>query len=297
MPLLLAVYSTATQAAPLVIGHRGFPALYPDHTLVGYEAAVRAGADYIEPDLVPTADGVLVARHENLLSDTTDADRLFPDRITTKTIDGESHTGVFSEDLSFDELRTLRARQPLDFRPHDHDGQHPVPTFDEVLALANRLQDELGRPVGVYPETKHPTWFDSQGLSLEEPMLASLEAAGRSQDGVFIQSFEGGNLRELDRATELPLVRLLPWDLVVGKRDVKRAAKYADGLGLHKSQVTPQVIAWAHDRGLVVHVYTFRSEAQYLGEGETAEQELRRFYAMGVDGVFADDTGVAVRAR
>ena len=150
------------------------------------------GADFIEPDLVSTKDGVLIARHENEIGGTTDVADRFPDRKRTKTIDGQSITGWFTEDFTLAEIKTLRARERLAFRSHAYDGQFQVPTFDEVIELAQQLGAARGRPIGIYPETKHPTYFRSIGLPLEEPLLASLEKHGwnRQDAPVFIQSFE-----------------------------------------------------------------------------------------------------------
>ncbi|MFD2352842.1 glycerophosphodiester phosphodiesterase family protein [Nonomuraea ferruginea] len=201
---------------PVVIGHRGASAHRPEHTLLSYEAAIAMGADYIEPDLVPTKDGVLVARHENEISQTTDvAERAeFAGRRATKTIDGRAVTGWFTEDFTLAELKTLRARERVpDLRPDNtaFDGTAQIPTFEEVVELA------LRHGVGVYPETKHPTYFDSIGLSLEEPLLETLERNRVRK--AYIQSFETANLRELSGRTRLPLVQLIgatgaPYDWV-----------------------------------------------------------------------------------
>src|SRR6266851_2623815 len=137
---------------PLIIGHRGTAGHRPEHTLEGYRLAAEMGADYIEPDLVSTKDGVLVARHENEIGGTTDIAEKFPDRQRTKMIDGTPVTGWFSEDFTFAEIKTLRAKERLPFRSHGWDGQYEVPTFDEVIELAQQLGRELGRPIGVYPE-------------------------------------------------------------------------------------------------------------------------------------------------
>src|SRR3954453_10990993 len=211
--------SAQRAARPIVIGHRGAPAYRPEHTLASYELAIEMGADYIEPDLVSTKDHQLVVRHENDITETTDVAQHpeFAARRTTKVIDGVSHTGWFTEDFTLAELRTLRAveRVPAT-RPANtaFNGLFEIPTFQEVIDLARREH------VGIYPETKHPTYFDSIGLSLEEPLVAALERNGldRRDAPVFVQSFEVGNLRELDRETKVPLVQLIdatgaPFDL------------------------------------------------------------------------------------
>ncbi len=163
MLLLMLQASAAATSRPLIIGHRGASGHRPEHTLEGYRLAAEMGADFIEPDLVPTKDGILIARHENEIGGTTDAAERFPDRKRTKVVDGQSITGWFSEDFTLAEIRTLRAKERLAFRSHAYDGRFLVPTFDEVIELAERLARELGRPIGIYPETKHPTYFRAIG--------------------------------------------------------------------------------------------------------------------------------------
>jgi glycerophosphoryl diester phosphodiesterase len=282
----------ASADGPIVVGHRGASAYRPEHTIAAYELAVAMGADYIEPDLVATKDGALVARHENDISETTDVAEHgeFAARRTTKVIDGTSHTGWFTEDFTLAELKTLRAteRRP-DLRPSNTalDGRYEVPTLQEVIDLAER------EGVGLYPETKHPTYFDGLGLSLEEPLLRALRRNGLDRRGakVFIQSFETANLKELDEQTELPLVQLIgsagaPADLVaagdrrtyddlVTREGLDDIAEYADGIGPAKKRIVPwdaedrlgeptTLIADAHARGLLVHPFTFRPENEFL---------------------------------
>jgi glycerophosphoryl diester phosphodiesterase len=328
--------SWATPADTTLIAHRGASGYRPEHTLAAYEVAINQCADYIEPDLVSTKDGVLVARHENEIGGTTDvATRSeFADRETTKVIDGTETTGWFTEDFTLAELRTLRAKERLpEVRPDNtvFDGLYQVPTFDEVLDLARHSRTCDGRRVGVYPETKHPTYFDSAGLSLEEPLLADLRrnemAGGRSP--VFIQSFETSNLKDLDRRTRLPLVQLVdcsgaPYDLVaaedprtyedlVTRAGLRAIARYADGVGLCKSVMIPRnaddtlgeptsVIRDAHRAGLEVHGWTFRLENQYLpAEFRSSDDpnapgnmaaEIRVFLEAGMDGFFTDHPDV-----
>ena len=277
---------------PLVIGHRGASGYRPEHTLSSYRLAIEMGADLIEPDLVSTKDHVLVARHENNIVETTDvaSHPEFADRRTSKTIDGVRMEGWFTEDFTLAELRTLRARERLPMlRPANtvFDGLDQVPTLQEVIDLAKRHH------VGIYPETKHPTYFDSIGLSLEEPLLATLRANGYAgpRAPVFIQSFETANLKELHRKTRLPLVQLLdelgrPYDFVVSgdPRTYKdlatpgglaEIATYADGVGTNKNLIVPRdaqgnlqqpttLVRDAHRAGLVVHPWTFRRENNFL---------------------------------
>ncbi|MEL6554742.1 MAG: glycerophosphodiester phosphodiesterase family protein, partial [Cyanobacteria bacterium J06621_11] len=183
---------------PLVIAHRGASGDFPEHTLEAYRAAIAAGADFIEPDLVTTKDGVLIARHEPLLDDTTNVAEIFPDRIATKNLDGFETTGYFAEDFTLEEIKQLRAVQSRDFRDPAFDGLFEIPTFQEVIELVQEVEAQTGVKVGVYPETKHPTFFDQQGLSLEEPLIEVLKETGFTDPSrIFIQSFEFQNLIEL----------------------------------------------------------------------------------------------------
>jgi glycerophosphoryl diester phosphodiesterase len=198
---------------PLVTGHRGAPGYLPDHTLEGYKLAIEMGADYIEPDLVATKDGHLIARHEPNIGGTTDVAEKFPEsRKSTYIVDGAPVTDYFATDFTLEEIRTLRAVQPLpDERPTEFDGQFKIPTFEEVLALAKREGRKRGRPVGVYPETKHPTFHEQHGLPLERRVVAALREAGlnHKRAPVIIQSFEQSNLRFLNRITPVTLAQLV----------------------------------------------------------------------------------------
>ncbi|MCW2830040.1 MAG: glycerophosphodiester phosphodiesterase [Aeromicrobium sp.] len=281
-----------------VFAHRGASGYRPEHTLASYELAIRLGADYIEPDLVSTKDGVLVARHENEISGTTDvADRPdFAQRKTTKLIDGVPISGWFTEDFTLRELKTLRAKERLPaVRPGNtrYDGRFEVPTFDEVLTLARREGRKRGRTIGVAPETKHPTYFRSIGLPLERPLLRQLRRHGLDspRSKVLIQSFETSNLRALSTETRVPLVQLTsakgaPYDLVaqgdartyadlMTPAGLRRIATYADWLGPEKNSIIPRdaqgfltqptpVVKDAHRAGLKVVTYTFRDENQFL---------------------------------
>ncbi len=302
---------------PLVIGHRGSPGVLPDHTLAGYRRAVEQGADLIEPDLVSTKDGVLVARHENNLAETTDVASKFPDRKTDKVIDGESISGFFTEDFTLEELKTLRAVQPMESRPHQHDGTLPLATFDEILALRKTLEDEVSRPIGVYPEAKHPTYFEQIGLPLVPKIRAALEANALlgSEAPVILQSFETGTF---DGFADTGVSRILlvggPDDRPANDpdgptyaellSDLPALAKHIDGLGVHKSAIYNEdgptgLVDEAHAAGLFVHVYTFRSEPEQLGPAADGDpqREVERFFELGVDGVFADYPDVAFAAR
>jgi glycerophosphoryl diester phosphodiesterase len=325
-------------AQPLVIGHRGASGYRPEHTLASYTLAARMGADYIEPDLVSTKDGVLVARHEPNITGTTDVKDHpeFADREKTKTIDGVTETGWYTEDFTLRELKTLRARERLPLvRPENTKFTDlQIPTFQEVLDLRARLSRELHRPLGVYPETKHPTYFRSLGLPIEPRLVRALNRYGLNRRGapVFVQSFETGNLRALDPWLKVPLVQLLDTKTKVIPGDgrtygelatpdgLRGIARYAEGVGPSKDYIVPRDAAGrslsptsfvrdAHAAGLKVHPYTFRRENQFLplelrlGSDPNApgnlKAEIRQFFALGVDGVFTDnpDIGVAARRR
>lgn len=260
IPVGSAIAATLTGKAPIVIGHRGASGYRPEHTLAAYQLAIEMGADYIEPDVVSTKDGVLIARHENEISETTDvANRAeFANRKTTKTIDGVPVTGWFTEDFTLAEIKTLRAKERVPFRDQSYNGQFEIPTLQEVIDLAKRKSVETGRTIGIYPETKHPTYFKSIGLSLEEPLVNVLKTNGYNSpdDAVFIQSFEVSNLQFLKTLTNLPLVQLFnassakPYDFVASgdsrtygdlltSTGLAGIAQYAKGIGPSKRLIIP----------------------------------------------------------
>ena len=318
---------SAARADPLIIAHRGASGERPEHTLASYERAIDQGADYIEPDLVLTKDGVLVARHENEIGGTTDvADHPeFADRKTSKTIDGIEMSGWFTEDFTLAELRTLRARERLpDLRTANKrfDGLYPIPTFEEIVQLVRAKEAESSRRIGLYPETKHPSYFAGLGLPHQEPLLDLLSRYGyqTEADPVFIQSFEVGNLKAIRATSRLRLIQLVdaeggPADLpgtsyadmltVQGLTDV---AAYADGIGPSAALViAPEgataLVGRAHDAGLQVHVWTMRMENSFLppqyqrlddpqGLGDFTGY-VRAIAATGVDGLFSDFPGQA----
>ena len=318
-------------SSPIVIAHRGASGLRPEHTLASYDLAIEQGADVIEPDLVPTRDGVLVARHENEIGGTTDvaARPEFAARRTTKLIDGASVTGWFCEDFTLAELKTLRARERLpELRPGNtaYDGRFEVPTFTEVIALAKRRTAETGRTIGVYPETKHPSYFAGLGLGTDLPLLEALRDAGwdSAQAPVFIQSFEVGNLRRLAGLTRVRLIQLT--DAQGGPADAAepsyaamataeglgRVASYAYGIGPNKSQLfggtgPTTLVAAAHRAGLHVHPWTYRAENQFLpaafrnGDDPARHGDIQGEIAaalrLGIDGFFTDYPAMGVAAR
>ncbi len=344
--------STGRQPPPLVIGHRGACGYVPEHTLASYFIAIQDGVDYVEPDLVMTKDGVLVARHENEIGGTTDVARHpeFAGRRTTKSVDGSAHTGWFTEDFTLAELKTLRARERIpEIRPGNtrFDGQFEVPSLEEILALVDGVQQQrelnakqLGlappKRVGVYPETKHPTYFQGLGLPMEELLVQMLHRHGyNGRDGLaIIQCFEVANLKAMRRMTELPIVQLMeaeggPYDFVakgvrrtyqdmIAPRGLAEVATYATAIGPHKLQVIPRdaadtlgeptsLIEDAHAAGLKVHAYTFRAENEFLPKDLRSDaephhlgdlqRELAAYLQAGLDGFFTDHADFGVQAR
>ena len=358
-------YPTLDGAKPLVIGHRGAAGYLPDHTLEGYRRAIEMGADFIEPDLVATKDGVLIARHEPNITTTTDVSQRseFASRKTTKVVDGVAEEGWFASDFTLAEIKTLRAVQPLSDRDQSFNGRFQIPTLNEVLDLARSEGTRVGRTVGVYIETKHPTYHANLNLRLEDRLLNTLAGYGYTAKNspAIVQSFEVSNLKYLRTKTQLRLVQLVdandvkpdgsmdltapydkPYDFAVaGDRrtfaslltpdGLKEVKTYADGIGPWKPYLIPSkqvdanndgkpddlngdgviderdrvlmpatsVVSDAHKAGLFVHPYTFRSEAKRLTsdfKGD-AKAEYRRFYALGVDGVFSDFPDQAKAAR
>lgn len=247
------------ESAPLVIGHRGTAGYLPDHTLEGYALAIELGADYIEPDLVATKDGVLIARHEPNITATTDvADRPeFAARRRTMLVDGALESGFFASDFTLAEIKTLRAKQPIPAdRPTQFDGKFQIPTFDEVIALAKRKSAETGRTIGIYPETKHPTYHQALGLPLEDKLLAALTRAGwnHRHAPVFIQSFEQANLKALSKKTKVRLVQLVDADDVNADGSLAYNAPFDrpyDWTASGKPELLARTFGWfATDEGL-----------------------------------------------
>ena len=316
--------------APIIIAHRGASADRPEHTLAAYALAIEQGADFIEPDLVSTKDHQLVARHENEISGTTDvaAHPEFAARKATKLIDGAAMTGWFTEDFTLAELKTLRVRERLpQLRTANaaFDGKDQVPTLDEIIALAKSVK---GRTIGIYPETKHPSYFRAAGLPLEPVLLAALAKAGwtGADSPVFIQSFEVGNLRALRDQTGVRLIQLVDsgqsadgysFDAMLTPAGLKAVALYAHGIGPNRDRIIPRdadgalgvatsLVADAHAAGLQVHPWTFRPENHFLAKqfrvgtdpkarGDAAG-EIRLWLEAGIDGVFSDSPAAAVAA-
>lgn len=324
-----ATASRRLSSPPLVIAHRGASGERPEHTIAGYTRAIEQGADVIEPDLVPTKDDVLVARHENEISETTDvADHPeFAARRTTKTIDGQALTGWFTEDFTLAELKTLRAKERLpQLRPDNAawDGQETIPTLAEIIALAE------ARGVAIYPETKHPTYFAKIGHPTDRLLVDQLKAAGwDSADApVFIQSFEVDNLKRLKAMTPIRLIQLVagagaPADgaapsyaAMVTPEGLRDVARYAWGIGPDKAMLWQDggkgdaptaLVADAHAAGLRVHPWTYRAENVFVrprfrrGDDPRAHGdvggEIAAALAQGVDGFFTDFPAIGVAAR
>jgi glycerophosphoryl diester phosphodiesterase len=343
--MLIADPSAARETTkPIVIGHRGASGYVPEHTLTSYFIAVQQGADFIEPDLVSTKDGILIARHENEIGGTTDvaAHPEFAARKTKKTIDGRPVEGWFTEDFTLEEIKSLRARERLpQLRVGNarFDGQFEVPTFDEILSLVRTLERMRGPGaprIGVYPETKHPSYFRSIDLPLEGPMLRTLKRWGyRGKDApIYIQSFEVGNLQALRKKTQIRIVQLMegsgaPYDFVARgdkrtysdlatQEGLREIALYADAIGVEKSMVIPRdaenalltptaLVNHAHAVGLKVHVWTMRAENNFLPKFFSSSDnpaalgnlagEIAAFLTTDIDGFFSDQPDIGVKAR
>lgn len=301
------MWPTLNGQAPLIIGHRGACGYLPEHTLEGYQRAIDLGADFIEPDLVSTKDGVLIARHEPWIGQSTDvAERPeFASRKTRRCIDGQELGDWFVCDFTWGELQTLYAKQSMPGRDSGHDGRYRIPSWAQILALAAQASARLGRSIGIYPETKHPSWHRSLGLPLEETLLAQLAAYGYSNADapVIIQSFESGNLQTLRGQTPLRLMQLIDekpqqadWLSAAGLAEI---ARYAHGIGPWKGHILgSDLVTLAHAAGLFVHPWTFRQEPRFILPGlASAEAEYLAFFAAGVDGVFSDFADAALAAR
>jgi len=322
---------------PQVVAHRGASGYRPEHTRQAYLLAIAQGADVIEPDLVLTKDGALVARHENEIGETTDiaARPGFASRKTVRVIDGEKVEGWFTEDFTLAELKTLRTRERLpELRPDSarYDGEDQILTFGEVADLARRESARLGRTIGLCPEMKHPAYFRGRGMAMEPVMAAALKAEGLDSAGapVLVQCFEVGPLKTLSTLSRAPRVQLVaaeggPADLpgvryadMVTAEGLKAIAGYAQALGPEWRQVIAidsagalagptSLVAKAHAEGLKVIPWTVRAENAFLppalrrgtapGAHGDAATLLKALFAAGVDGIFCDFPDLAVAAR
>jgi glycerophosphoryl diester phosphodiesterase len=322
--LLLGSVPLAAEDGFLVIAHRGASGERPEHTLSAYELAIEQGADYIEPDLVVTRDGVLVARHENELSDTTDVETReeFADRRRSKTVDGQLTAGWFAEDFTLAELRTLRAKERIpQIRPQNarYDGLWQVPTLEEIVKLVRAKEAETGRRIGLYPELKHPEFLlQSEAIDTVDLLLAELNRLGiTAADPVFIQSFEVGPLKRLRQRSDFRLVQLVKPDGgpadepsmtyadMLTPSGLAEIANYADAIGadvrliLQPDGAPTSLIGAAHSAGLEVHAWTLRKENAFLpmgnrrAGGDDVEGCYNNLYVAlrkaGIDGLFTDN--------
>jgi glycerophosphoryl diester phosphodiesterase len=332
--LVLAALLLAMPAhAQLIIAHRGASGERPEHTLAAYEKAIDEGADFVEPDLVPTKDMVLVARHDTELSDTTDvaSHAEFADRRRTKEVDGEKLTGWFVEDFTLTELRTLRTKERLPgVRPANarFDGLWQVPTFAEIVTLVRAKEAETGRTVGIYPELKHPT-FLLQDAGIDVVDLFVRDWRDQRLDGksipLFVQCFEVGPLQRLHKMTDLPLVQLvadkggpadelaMTYAAMLSPTGLAEVAKYAAVIAPEATQVVgadgkpTALVGTGHGTGLKVHAWVLRKENAFLppplrkGEDPRAVGDYAAAWNLltqaGVDGVFTDDPALANKAR
>ncbi len=316
--------AAAQEDAMLIIAHRGASAERPEHTLAAYELAIDQGADYIEPDLVATKDLVLVSRHENELSGTTDVATReeFEDRRRDKTIDGQKVAGWFAEDFTLAELRTLRAKERIPaLRPANarYDGLYQVPTFAEIVKLVRAKEAATGRRIGLYPEIKHPEFLlQEAGIDMVDLLLSELRTLGITPDDpIFLQCFEVGPLQRLAQRSDFKLVQLVApiegpadepamrYTEMVTPTGLAEVAKYADAVGAHIAMIlgadgTPTtLVADARAAGLAVHAWTVRPENEFLppmlrtgddpkGRGCGDAQLAALLKAAGVAGVFSD---------
>lgn len=289
---------------PIIIAHRGASGYRPEHTLEAYQLAIDQGADFIEPDLVITKDKVLIARHENEISGTTDVRDKFPGRETTKFIDGRSVTGWFAEDFTLDEIKTLRAKERLNTREQSFNGCCEIPTLAEVIELARKNSQKIGRQISIYPETKHPSFFSSINLALEPILIEELKKTAWTDRNapVIVQSFEIQSLRRVREQTDVRLVLLFhEHSKLLERNQLKKLSELLYGIGPNKEILLkyPEIIKDAHAVGLKVHAYTFRSDPPFLDtsyRGEP-EKEYLRFFKLGIDGMFTDFPDHAFQAR
>lgn len=364
-------YPTLSGKKPLIIAHRGASGYLPEHTLAAYVKAILLGADYIEPDLVMTKDSILIVRHEPMLSQTTNVSELpeFASRKTKKEIDGYEIEDWFASDFTLEEIKSLRARQAMQERNQEYNDRYEIPTLEEVIRLVQEKTKQQGRTIGIYPETKHPSFHEKLGLPITNTLLETLtsfEWNARTAP-VYIQSFEVSNLQYIRSKSNIKTIQLLsccgvskegdlifslpdqgyllcaqPYDLYLKNDSVDYSflitdegldfiKTYADGIGPWKPFIIPyaiidedqngkaddlngdqkinnadkialdptHLIQRAHERGLEVHVYTFRNEPSRLLNtyGKDPQAEYRSFYKLGVDGVFTDFTDTARQAR
>lgn len=331
------LYGKKEMPKPILIAHRGASGYRPEHTLESYRLAIEQGCDFIEPDLVITKDGQLICRHENNITETTNVSKIpeFAARKAVKVIDGERHDGWFTEDFTLAEIKTLRCKERLpQLRPQNtkFDEMFEIPTFEEVLKLRETASNTKGREIGIYPETKHPSYFAEASLNYDDELLRLLDKFRMNgfAKPVFIQSFETENLKRLASKTKTRLIQLMskddgPWDRQSGyaraylsmasKEGLEEIAKYAFGIGPEKVMiVAPEgegfkptnLVSDAHSAGLKLHPWTFRAENYFMidtfktqkglenaAKYGNLKEEIKTFLKAGIDGLFSDNPDIA----
>lgn len=314
---------------PMVVGHRGASGILPEHTLESYQMAINFGADFIEPDVVSTKDGVLVIRHDIEIGETTNVADKFPDRKSERMIDGIRVVGWFVDDFSLAELREITARQRVPTRDQNFNDKFQIPTLEEVIQLVLKASINRGGPVGIYIETKHPSYFQAHGLKLEDKIVALLNKYDLNcrSAPVIIQSFEPSNLRELHAKTPVRKMQLIgevekrPFDFTINgdlrtygdllkPAGLKEISEYADAIGPAKQHILPplpdgslkaptELVNDAHAVGLEVHPYTFKQDPGIVPQsfdGDLAT-EMGVYFSLGADAIFSDWPNVAVQAK
>lgn len=346
---------TPVSTNTLIVGHRGASGYLPEHTLEAYALAIEQGADFIEPDLVVTKDGILIARHEPMLSKTTDIalHPEFKDRKVKRMVDGVEHEDWFTSDFLLEEIKTLKAVQAFDERNQQYNGLYTIPTLEEIITLTKLKSEEIGRVIGIYPETKHSTYHQNLDLPIEDRLIKILQKEGwtKYESPVIIQSFETSNLQYINSIIDVRLIQLIdghttdekgemilkppydrPYDFValgdsrtykdlISDEGLNFIKSYADGIGVWKRYIIKPVqkekdlgkeivltdcigistdlIERTHDKGLLIHAYTFRNEPRRLlsDYNEDPIKEYQKFYKLGLDGLFTDFPDTAAQAK
>lgn len=300
-------WDTLTGERPIVIGHRGASGLYPEHTIMSYKTAIAQGADFIEPDLVMTSDGVLIARHDLYLSATTDVSDHpeFADRKKVRQTPLGEHEDWWADDFTFAEIQTLKARQQFEGREMKYNDKYDIVTFDEVMDLV-LAEAAKGHKVGLHIEAKWPGHYTEIGKDLVDPILNAIDAKGLKEAGVpvYIQCFEPQFLADVAKKSDLPLVQNLvgqPYASMMGL-DYKIEDIPTEGIGadvsyvLNKDGTTTDFVERAHALGKLVHVYTVRDDRPDPGF-DNSRDELKALFAAGIDGVWVDYPATAVAVR
>lgn len=308
---------------PIIIAHRGASGYMPEHTWESYKRAIELGADFVEPDLVITKDGVLIIRHENELSKTTNVSLVFPNRKVVKTIEGQKIEGWFAEDFTLEEIKTLKGKQSFPLRPQIESGDLQILTFEEFLERVKAHNQTANKKIGIYPEIKHSTYFKGLGFNLENELIRLLKKTGwdNQTDLIFIQSFEVSNLKWLSQNIKVPLIQLIgdpeeiPYDLkdqgttfgkIMTLDGLKDVATYACGIGPSKKWLVElngetikvnSIVELIKKNNLKIHPYTFRNESHFITKPFKNPKEEYVFYKkIGVDGFFTDFPDTAVKS-